>query len=538
MRWRWALLALGAITRIAGSVGSGVVTRSEEVRRATTIADVLPAPVRALAAEGVQFPVPAGVSIVTAADPAADRVGVYLADLIGGSSPRPGDERPDRGIALELDPAYDEEEYALEVADDGVTIRASGGAGLFWGVQTLRQLMPVTGPIVLPGVRITDRPRFAYRGVMLDVARHFFGVATVKRLIDLAAMYKINHLHLHLSDDQGWRIATDTWPRLASVGANTQVGGGPGGYYTADDYRDIVAYAQERFMTVVPEIDVPGHTNAVLVSYPELAYPGARPTSYTGTRVGLSALCPSRERTSTFLTEVLAEVAAMTPGPYLHIGGDEAFRMPADDYAAVVTQAQRIVAAHGKTAVGWHELGGAPLRASTVLQFWGTAPWAREVVAAVAAGNRVIMSPADRTYLDQRYGWRGGPGRTWAGPISAERAYGWDPASYLAGVAEPAILGVEAPLWTESVATVDEIEYLAFPRLAAIAEIGWSPRSTHDWSAFRHRLGAQGPRWEALGVNFARVPGVPWVSGPPMSSRTLVPNQRDGREPEIDHVAP
>jgi hexosaminidase len=251
----------------------------------------------------------------------------------------------------------------------------------------------------------------------------------------------------------------------------------------------------------------------------------------------LSALCPSREATGAFLTDVLGEVAAMTPGPYLHIGGDEAFRMPAGDYAAVVTRAQEIVAMHGKTAVGWHELAGAPLRATTVLQYWGTTPWAREVVAAVRAGNRVIMSPADRTYLDQRYAWGSGIGRTWAGPIGAERAYGWDPGSYLAGVAESAILGVEAPLWTEAVTTVDEIGYLVFPRLAAIAEIGWSPRSTHDWSAFRHRLGAQGPRWDALGVAFARVPDVPWVSCPPAPSPRSVPDQRAGPGPSLADVA-
>jgi hexosaminidase len=529
MRWGWVPLAVGAITRIAAA--PPVARRAEEVRRPIGVADVLPAPVTAVTDETVGFPIPAGVTIVTTADPAAERVGAYLAELVGGRPPRPGDARPAGGIALLLDPAYDEEAYALEVDRAGVTIRAGGGAGLFWAVQTLRQLMPVTGPIVLPGVRIKDRPRFAYRGVMLDVARHFFDVATVQRLIDLAALYKINHLHLHLSDDQGWRIASDTWPRLVTVGAATQVGGGPGGYYTADEYRQIVAYAQERFITVVPEIDLPGHTNAILVAYPELAYPGVRPRPYTGTRVGFSALCPHRPRTDAFLTDVLGEVAALTPGPYLHIGGDEAFRMPAADYAAIVTRAQQIVADHGKTAVGWHELAEAPLHAGTVLQYWGTGSRARTVVAAVAAGHRVIMSPADRTYLDQRYAWRG-PGRLWAGPISVERAYDWDPASYLPGVDESAILGVEAPLWTEDVSTRDDLEYLAFPRLAALAEIGWSPRSARDWAKFRHRLGAQAPRWEALGVAFARAPGVPWVRGP--SAPTPIPGQRGGPERPVD----
>jgi hexosaminidase len=498
--------------RTALAAGTGVLTRPEQARRELTIADVLPAPVSADPVDGVRFTVPAGVRIVTTADPEATRVGAYVADLLHGASPEPGDRRPAGAIALLLRPGYADEEYTLEVDADGVTIRASGGAGLFWGVQTLRQLLPPTGPAVLPGVYVTDRPRFAYRGVMLDVARHFFDVATVKRLVDLATMYKVNHLHLHLSDDQGWRIAIDSWPLLTSVGGRTQVGGGAGGYYTADDYRQIVAYAQERFMTVVPEVDVPGHTNAALLAYPELAYDGVVPRQYTGTRVGWSALCPGRELTAKFLTDVLGEIAAMTPGPYLHIGGDEALTMPAGDYAALVRQAQEIVAAQGKTPIGWHELAGAPLAAGTVLQYWGITPWARDVMAAVRAGHRLILSPADRTYLDQRHEFWRGPGRTWAGPVNAQRAYGWDPATYLAGVPESAILGLEAPLWTENVSTVDQIDHQTFPRLAAIAELGWSPSSTHDWRLFRHRLGAQAPRWEALGVRFARVDEVPWVT--------------------------
>jgi hexosaminidase len=517
--------------RTAASLRAGVLTRPREVRRALTVADVLPAPASVLALPGVAFTIPDGVRIVTTDEPQAVRVGAHLATLIGGSAPRPGDQRPPGGIALLVDAAYEPEEYALDIDRDGVGIRASGAAGLFWGVQTLRQLLPVRGPLVVPGVRIADRPRFGYRGVMLDVARHFFDVATVQRIIDLASRYKLNHLHLHLSDDQGWRIAIDSWPRLATHAGATEVGGGRGGYYTPRDYAQIVAYAQERFMTVVPEIDLPGHTNAALAAYPELAYDCVVPRRYTGTTVGWSALCPGRELTAKFLTDVLGEVAAMTPGPYLHVGGDEALTMSAHAYATIVAQAQQIVAAHGKVPVGWHELAGAPLGSTTVLQFWGVTPWARRVAEATKAGHRVIMSPADRTYLDQRHNLASRVGRTWAGPISAERAYAWDPARYLAGVPESAILGVEAPLWTEKVSTVNQIEYLMFPRLASIAEIGWSPLATHDWSAFRHRLGAQAPAWEALGVHFARVPGVPWVASP--SAPALVRQRPGRRSPEV-----
>ena len=352
-----------------------------------------------------------------------------------------------------------------------------------------------------PGVVIRDQPRFAYRGVMLDVARHFFDVAEVERLIDLAAMEKINYLHLHLTDDQGWRIAIDGWPRLTDYGAGTEVGGGPGGYYTQDDYRELVAYAAARFITVVPEVDLPGHTNAALASYPELTCDGVAPQRYTGIEVGFSALCPDRDATYRFLDDVFGQLAALTPGPYLHLGGDEARTMSDEDYATVVTRAQAIVASHDKVAIGWHDVVGANLDPATVLQYWG-----RSGERLDAAGHGVIMSPADRAYLDQKYDSGTRIGLTWAGPTSIEEAYDWDP-----GAGGSAVLGVEAPLWTETVTTVDDIEYLAFPRLAAIAELGWSPTSTHDWTGFRQRLGAQAPRWAALDVDFARVGGVPWI---------------------------
>ena len=354
--------------------------------------------------------------------------------------------------------------------------------------------------------------RFEWRGVMLDVARHFFDVATVKRFIDLSTMYKVNHLHLHLTDDQGWRIAVDSWPRLATHGGGSQVGGGPGGYYTKDDYREIVAYAAKRFVTVVPEVDLPGHTNAALASYPELNCDGKAPPRYTGIDVGFSALCANDADTDRFLSDVLGELADLTPGPYLHIGGDEASEMTPDDYATVVTRAQEIVSASGKTAVGWHQLAEAKLDDSTVLQFWDNDASAPGVAEAATSGHRVIMSPANHAYLDQMYDNTSPIGLRWAGPTSVEKAYGWDPANHIPGVAEQAVLGVEGPLWTETVTTMDDIEYLAFPRLAAIAEIGWSPVSTHDWSAFRVRLGGQAPRWAALGVDFARTDDVPWVA--------------------------
>jgi hexosaminidase len=507
---RRRILVAAVALAAAGLVGWRLGHDEDPGRPAVSYAAIVPAPVSATAAAGGTFTLRPDAPIVTTpGSEDAARVGAYLADLIGAPAPHPAADRADGGVAVVIDPALTGEAYQLDIEARGVTIRAGSGAGLFWGAQTLRQLMPPKAPFVLPGGRISDRPRFSYRGVMLDVTRHFFGVADVERVIDLAAMYKINYLHLHLSDDQGWRIAIDGWPRLSTFGGGTEVGDGTGGFYTKDDYRKIVAYAAARYMTVVPEIDLPGHTNAALASYPELNCDGAAPPRYTGTAVGFSALC-ANDATYRFLDDVFGELAALTPGPYLHVGGDEAAKLSPGDYATIVARAQAAVARHGKVAVGWVDLANAPLGDSTVLQFWRPTPDAPAVIAAAKAGHRVIMSPANRAYLDMKYDAHSRIGLSWAGTISVRAAYDWDPAREVRGVDEPAVLGVEAPLWTETVTTVDDIEYLMFPRLPAIAEIGWSPPATHDWSAFRSRLAAQAPRWQALGIDFARADGVPW----------------------------
>src|SRR6185295_5797180 len=205
--------------------------------------------------------------------------------------------------------------------------------------------VPATARI--PGGHVTDRPRFAYRGAMLDVARHFFSVAQVERYIDQLAMYKINTFHLHLADDQGWRIMIHSWPRLATYGGSTAVDGDPGGYYTQEQYRDIVEYARQRFITVIPEIDMPGHVNAALASYAELNCDGIAPPLYTGTDVGFSSLCVSKPITYRFIDDVIRELAALPPGRYLHIGGDEAQATSHADYVTFMNRAQQIVADHG-----------------------------------------------------------------------------------------------------------------------------------------------------------------------------------------------
>ncbi|MEU9278950.1 beta-N-acetylhexosaminidase [Streptomyces sp. NPDC048342] len=456
---------------------------------------------------------------------AGRRVAEYLAHLLRPSTGYrlPVTSRGPAGIRLVLSHGpFGPEGYRLHSGRDGVTITAAAPAGLFHGVQTLRQLLPAAvekdtvrpGPWLVAGGTITDRPRYAYRGAMLDVSRHFFTVAQVKRYIDQLALYKINELHLHLSDDQGWRIAVDSWPRLAAYGGSTQVGGGKGGFYTKAQYREIVRYAASRYLEVVPEIDMPGHTNAALASYARLNCDGAAPPLYTGTEVGFSSLCVGRRVTYDFADDVIRELAALTPGRYLHIGGDEAHSTSHEDYVTFMDRVQPVVAKYGKTVIGWHQLTGARPARGALAQYWGLddtgAAEKAQVVRAAQHGTGLILSPADRMYLDMKYTEDTELGQDWAGLVEVRRSYDWDPGAYLPGVPASSVRGVEAPLWTETVATDADIDYMAFPRLPGAAELGWSPAATHSWDAYKVRLAAQAPRWDALGITYYRSPQVPW----------------------------
>ncbi|WP_435855585.1 beta-N-acetylhexosaminidase [Streptomyces microflavus] len=456
------------------------------------------------------------------------RIGTYLAELLrpatGYALPVTGRPGPG-GIRLELgsrDRSLGEEGYRLRSTPAALTITARTPAGLFHGVQTLRQLLPdrveadsrQKGPWKVAGGTVTDAPRYGYRGAMLDVSRHFFSVAEVKRYIDQLALYKVNKLHLHLSDDQGWRIAVDSWPRLATYGGSTEVGGGPGGYYTKEQYREIVRYAASRYLEVVPEIDLPGHTNAALASYAELNCDGIAPPLYTGTTVGFSSLCVAKPVTYDFVDDVLREVAALTPGKYLHIGGDEAHATSHEDYVAFMAKAQAVVGKYGKTVMGWHQLTGAVPVKGAVAQYWGYdrtgAAERKQVADAAQGGTKLVLSPADRVYLDMKYTKDTPLGLSWAGLVEVRRSYDWDPATYLEGAPQEAVLGVEAPIWTETLTDSTEIEAMAFPRLLGAAETGWSPAAARDWETYRVRLAAQGPRLTALGIDFYRSPQVDW----------------------------
>ncbi|WP_405592627.1 beta-N-acetylhexosaminidase [Streptomyces sp. NBC_01190] len=521
--------AAGAWAATSGGSGGGSGGRAAvDPGAAAVTSRVVPVPASVLPGAG-SFLIGAGTRIEVAGDAggAARGVADYTAQLLRPATGYPlpvveGAADDSAGVVLALgdpDESLGTEGYRLRTSSASVLISARSAAGLFHGVQTLRQLLPA--PIesrsvvhgtawTVPSTEIRDVPRYAYRGAMLDVARHFFTVAQVERFIDQLALYKINALHLHLTDDQGWRIAVDARPRLTGYGGSTQVGGGPGGFYTKDDYRQIVRYASARFLDVVPEIDGPGHTNAALASYPELTCDDTAPPLYTGTGVGFSSLCMARPGTYAFMDQVIGEVAALTPGPYLHIGGDEAQSTSASDYVAYVDRVQQLVADHGKSVIGWHQIDAAHPAPGTIAQYWGTAGDEQEVAAAAQAGTRLIMSPANRAYLDMKYTPSTTLGKSWAGYVEVKDSYDWDPATFVQGVPASAVYGVEAPLWTETLTTSADLDYMAFPRLPGIAELGWSPAATHDWDAYRVRLAAQAPRWDTLGITYYRSPDVSW----------------------------
>jgi hexosaminidase len=413
------------------------------------------------------------------------------------------------------------EGYDLAITADEVRLSAYQPEGIFRGLQTLRQLLPAAvetgavsaGPWAIATGTIRDTPRFAWRGTMLDVARHFFGLKDVETYLDLVAYYKINTFHIHLSDDQGWRIVIDSWPKLATYGGSTEVDGGPGGYYTQADYSAIVAYARDRYITVVPEIDMPGHTNAALASYANLNCNGVAPPLDTNILVGVSSLCVSDSTTYTFAANVIGEVAGLSPGPYFHVGGDEASATTPADFQTFFARVQPFVQMAGKQMVGWDAIGQLTnLLPGSIVQYWAAADSAF-VTDAVSQNAKVLMSPATKAYMDMKYDPTTPLGRNWAGYIDEQTAYAWDPAALVSGVTDAQLVGLEAPLWTETLVTLADVEYMVFPRLAGYAEIGWSPSpgaGGRSWDEYRTRIGAQGPRLRALGVNYHASSLIPW----------------------------
>ncbi len=415
----------------------------------------------------------------------------------------------------DLDEKLGDEGYELTITKQMVRVAARKPAGLFRGIQTIRQIVPAerdsvtakSGSLKIAAGTIVDYPEYSYRGAMLDVSRHFFSAEDVKHYIDNLAFYKINVMHLHLSDDQGWRIEIKSWPDLANHGGTTQVGGGKGGYYTQDQYKDIVNFAGARYITIVPEIDMPGHTNAALSSYPELNCNGKATDLYTGTEVGFSTLCTKKDITYKFIDDVVRELSEMTPGPYFHVGGDESHATKIEDYIPFINKVQEIVTSYGKQVIGWDEIALSTLKPNSVAQHWANVSNAQK---AVSQGAKVLMSPAIKAYLDMQYDSTTPLGMHWAAYIEVDDAYNWDPATLVPGLGKENIIGIEAALWSETLTNLDEIEYMVFPRLPGFAEIGWTPAAMRNWDEYKIRLADHEKYFNAMGINYYRSKKVPW----------------------------
>ena len=434
------------------------------------------------------------------------------------------DRKSRRSISLNLDQAMESEEYRLEVGRNGISVCGGSEKGVFYALQSLKQLIicasPTNGRAVLQAATIIDKPRFAYRGAMLDVCRHKFTTDEVKRYIDILALHKINTFHWHLTDDQGWRIEIKRYPELTQTGAmrkQTLVGryrtskeydGTPyGGYFTQDEIRDVVKYAAERYITVIPEIEMPGHAVAALATYPKLGCTGGPYEVRTTWGISEDVFCAGSEETFEFIENVLTEVLELFPSEYIHIGGDECpkvrwkacpkcQRRISEEGLANETELQsyfmkrieRWLNGHGRKIIGWDEiLQGGITRSATIMSWRGT----KGGIAAAALGNRVIMSPNTYCYIDyyQTEGREaaGEPLANGRRPVTMEKLYSFEPLSGLTEEQGGFIAGVQVNLWTEYIKTFDHAQRMLLPRLAALSEVGWSDR-TRDLDDFRRRM--------------------------------------------------
>lgn len=397
-----------------------------------------------------------------------------------------------------------DESYTLEVTAQGVTVRAAGPRGAAAASATVLQVMGLTNGTI-PALRIEDAPRYAWRGVMIDVARHFFDVATLRRVVDLAQLYRLNRLHLHLTDDQGWRLPVAGRPELTEVSGPHDADGGAGGSYSQDEIAGLIAYAAQRGIALVPEVDLPGHTNAALHATPALNPDGVAPPAYAGTDVGFSTLRLELAETPVFLDDVVAALAtAAGDSPFLHVGGDEVRELDPREYDAFVQHVERVVVDAGRRAVVWQEAARALADPTSVVQLWDLNQPVEPVVAAAERGHEIVLSPAPHAYLDMQYEPDHPLGLHWAGYVDVRDAYDWDPATLVPGLPADRVLGVEAAIWTETIRTPDELFSMLLPRLAATAEVAWSQPDVRDWEAFVEDLAAHETLWRAHGFAFER----------------------------------
>ncbi len=461
--------------------------------------------------------------------------------VVIGGSPVAGD------VVFRTDQSLDKEAYTLEVTPSRIEIRASEPVGFFYALQTVRQLLPVQieqnklNSIVgwkVPVVRIKDKPRFGWRGYMLDVSRHFFPKQEVEKMIDMLAMHKMNVFHWHLVDDNGWRIEIKKYPKLTEVGAwrvnheNMSWSARPaqkpgekatyGGFYTQEDIREVVAYAKARFINIVPEIEMPAHSVAALTPYPQFSCTGGPFTVATGgIWPNINIYCAGNDSTFTFLEDVLSEVMDLFPSQYIHIGGDEATktnwvacpkcqaRIKAEGLqnteqlqSYFIHRIEKFVNSKGRTLIGWDEIlqGGLAPRA-TVMSWRGFDGG----IAAARQGHDVVMTPTDNCYFDYYQGPQDQEPLAIGGYLPLKKVYDFEPVPKALNADEAKhILGGQANLWSEFVPTSQHLEYMTFPRLSAIAEDLWSSSDRKDWTSFTHRMNLQYSRYQHHGVNYSK----------------------------------
>ncbi|MGI9174320.1 MAG: beta-N-acetylhexosaminidase [Rhodothermales bacterium] len=480
-------------------------------------------------------------------------VAAFWAEMVRSSSglPLPLTEAADTSgntvaFVLDSDAATGGEGYRLEVTPTGATLTAAAPAGLFYGVQTLRQLMPVAverGGVVrgddatvwaIPAVLVEDAPRFGYRGLPLDVGRHFFPVSFVKKYLDLMAFYKLNRFHWHLTEDQGWRIEIKQYPKLTEVGAyrgETLVGhydNQPqtfdstryGGFYTQEEIREVVAYAAARHITVIPEIELPGHSLAALSAYPELGCTPGPFEAATTWGVFEDIYCP-KEETFQFLENVLTEVMDLFPSEYIHIGGDEAPKTRWEEselaqevirregledehglQSYFIQRIERFLNEHGRRLIGWDEIVEGGLSPTATLMFWRN--WNEEALQQAAEqGNDLIMTPNQTLYFDHYQADPAGEPLAIGGLTTLADVYAYEPvpSSYSGEEAEH-VLGAQANVWTEYLKTPQKVEYMVFPRLLALSEVVWSGKEARNWFSFKGRLPSHLDRLNVMTVNY------------------------------------
>ncbi len=557
---------VGAIALVVGSATGAVALGAGSAAAAappSAAPQVVPKPVSTTVGVGQFTLTTRSRIVVSSADATAvgADLAAYLRPATGYQLPivsggaHAGDITLQLGKPAALQPDTTGEGYVLDATSSKVTVTATTSHGLYDAVQTIRQLLPVwidsptlePGPWTIPSVHIVDYPRYAYRGFMLDIARHFQTPAAVMSLIDQASAYKVNTLHLHVSDDQGFRIVINGFPNLTDIGSIGSVGTDgrtmdPGGFWTQADYKAVVAHAAAHFMTVTPEVDSPGHNNAIIMSeYNDTANPllDGNPQdincsannppmwNFSGD-VGYSAMCPESQNTFTIYNAIITQLAAMSTSPYYHVGGDEvpSSILTQDRYASFINQEVPLVNAQGKAAMGWAELAGPGTNPGpgSVAEYWNPASGSSTdtITAheAVAKNMKIVMAPANHAYLDQKYAF--GPnvnvpptlGLHWAcnRGCDVDQFYNWDPGTYVTGVTDQNVMGVEGAMWGETVVNLSNVDYLVFPRLIALAEVGWTPQAerTSGYSDFLTRLAPQGARLTLAGTNFYPTPEVPW----------------------------